>query len=70
MVTAEKIIERLGGPETVAKVAQVHRTRVYDWRRGGTGGTIPLKHHKRLLDYARANDIPLSAEELIGYEAA
>lgn len=69
MEPAQTIIKRLGGPGKVAEIANVHRTRVSNWKRpkafGGTGGLIPQSHHRTLLDFARSAGIELSAEDFL-----
>lgn len=69
MEPAKSIIEALGGPEKVAEIAGVHRTRVYGWmrnkERGGTGGTIPLPHIPKLLHAAREQGVSLTAENFL-----
>lgn len=69
MEPARSIIERLGGPSAVAKVALVHRTRVSNWMRpkeaGGTGGTIPFKHVPALLAAAREKGVDLSTDDFL-----
>lgn len=64
---AAGIVEMLGGPSRVARIVGIHRTRVSAWQiaraRGGTGGTIPYKHQPALIQYAKANDIPLKPED-------
>ncbi|MDQ2079507.1 hypothetical protein RA307_04875 [Xanthobacteraceae bacterium Astr-EGSB] len=66
---AHTIIRKFGGPSAVANITGAHRTRVSNWQRpksvGGTGGVVPQRHHRALLDYARQHDIPLSAEEFV-----
>ena len=53
----------------VAEIAGVHRTRVSNWMRskqaGGTGGTIPLKHVRSLLEAAAAKGVSLSADDFL-----
>lgn len=69
MEPASSIIASLGGDTAVAAITGVHRTRVANWKRpratGGTGGVIPLKHISKLLDAARARDIPLTAAQFL-----
>lgn len=69
MEPASSIIRKLGGPNVVASIAGVHRTRVSNWMRdkeaGGTGGTIPMRHMRTLLDAAQARGVPLSADEFV-----
>jgi hypothetical protein len=69
MNPAQTIIDKLGGVSVVAEVASVHRTRVSNWKRprekGGTGGIIPQRHHRSLLDYAKAKQINLTADEFL-----
>ena len=66
---ASIIIARLGGEATVSSVTGTAYTAPYRWQavraKGGTGGLIPQRHHRRLIDYARAKGIPLSAEEFL-----
>jgi hypothetical protein len=72
MDPAQRIIARLGGEAHVAFITGTAYTAPYRWqaprRKGGTGGLIPQRHHRRLLDYARANGIPLGAEEFLADE--
>lgn len=69
MEPASTIIKKLGGPAKVAEVAQVATNAPYRWQypreKGGTGGSIPQRHHRKLLDYARSNNIEISAEEFV-----
>lgn len=69
MNPAGRIIERLGGEAQVAFITGTAYTAPYRWQaaraKGGTGGLIPQRHHRRLIDYARARGIPLSAEEFL-----
>jgi hypothetical protein len=66
---ASIIIARLGGEAIVALITGTAYTAPYRWqaarRKGGTGGLIPQRHHRRLIDYARAKGIPLSADEFL-----
>lgn len=69
MEPARTVIERFGGEAKVAEVTGASMTAPYRWTyprdRGGTGGNIPQKHHRALLEYAKQNDIELSAEDLL-----
>ncbi|RWX78296.1 hypothetical protein EPK99_06610 [Neorhizobium lilium] len=69
MEPARSIIDRLGGPNKVAEIAGVHRTRVSNWARnkesGGTGGVIPFKHVPALLAAAKGIGIDLSADDFL-----
>jgi hypothetical protein len=69
MNPAQQIIERLGGEAQVSHITGTAYTAPYRWQapraKGGTGGLIPQRHHRRLLDYARAKGIPLAAEEFL-----
>lgn len=64
---ANSIISRLGGLIVVQTVTGASRTRVYRWTQpkenGGTGGLIPLAHAPKLLEYAKANRIKVSADD-------
>jgi hypothetical protein len=69
MEPAQTIIRKFGGPSAVSTIVGVHRTRVSNWQRakrsGGTGGIIPQKHHRKLIDYALERGINLSADEFL-----
>lgn len=69
MEPAQTIVKALGGPNIVAKIAGVHRTRVSNWMRpkaaGGTGGVIPFKHVPVLLAAAKASAVDLSADDFL-----
>lgn len=69
MDPASKIIERLGGEAKVAEITGMAFTAPYRWQhdksKGGTGGLIPQAHHRVLLDYARTNNIDLTAEDFL-----
>jgi hypothetical protein len=66
---ASRVIARLGGEAMVSAVTGTAYTAPYRWQapraKGGTGGLIPQRHHRRLLDYARSKGIPLTAEEFL-----
>lgn len=65
---AKSILARVG-LENAARVTRKDLSRVYRWmyppERGGTGGLIPQKHHRALLDYARSKRIDLAAEDFL-----
>src|SRR6266436_2264869 len=69
MDPATAIIRKLGGEAKVAGIAGTALSAPYRWQheksRGGTGGLIPQAHHRRLLDYADAHGIALTAEEFL-----
>lgn len=69
MEPASTIIERLGGEARVSEITGTALTAPYRWQhareKGGTGGLIPQKHHRTLLDYASENGIELSAEDFL-----
>ena len=69
MDPATAIIRKLGGEAKVAAIAGTALSAPYRWQheksRGGTGGLIPQTHHRRLLDYAHAHGIALTAEEFL-----
>jgi hypothetical protein len=69
MNPAQQIIERLGGAAQVSFITGTSYTAPYRWQaaraKGGTGGIIPQRHHRRLIDFARAQGIPLAAEEFL-----
>lgn len=69
MEPATTIIKRLGGPEVVARVTGRAAGAPYRWtypvEKKGTGGLIPQRYHRPLLEYARENEIPLSADDFL-----
>lgn len=81
MEPASSIIKKLGGEAAVTALLceaavrlglpklKVSYTAPYRWQhprdKGGTDGLIPQRFHPVLLDYARAQDIPLSAEDFL-----
>jgi hypothetical protein len=71
---AAVIIARLGGESTVSSITGTAYTAPYRWqaarKKGGTGGLIPQRYHRRLIDYARSKGIPLNAEEFLPAESA
>jgi len=69
MEPAQTIIRNLGGPNVVARIAGVHRTRVSNWMRpkesGGTGGMVPFKHVPAMIAAAKEKGIELSADDFL-----
>jgi hypothetical protein len=69
MEPARSIITKLGGETAVAHICGTALSAPYRWQypreRGGTGGLIPQRHHRALMDYAQARCIPLAAEEFL-----
>lgn len=63
MEPARSIIARLGGAAVVARITETAYTAPYRWQyprsKGGSGGLIPQKHHRKLIDYARMNGVDL-----------
>jgi monoamine oxidase len=70
---AASIISRLGGPAATARAAGVHANRPYRWMSpqsiGGTGGLVPQRHHRKLLDWAKSAGIELTPAMLVGVES-
>jgi len=66
---AKSIVAKLGGEAKVSQIAGTGLTAPYSWQYprtvGGTDGLIPQRHHPKLLDYARDNDINLKAEDFL-----
>jgi hypothetical protein len=69
MGPASKIIQKLGGEAKVSAVTGTSGNAPYRWQypktKGGTGGVIPQRYHRTLLDYASENEIPLTADEFL-----
>lgn len=66
---ASVVISRPGGEAMVSFITGTAYTAPYRWQaartKGGTGGLIPQRYHRKLIDYARSKGIPLTAEEFL-----
>jgi hypothetical protein len=62
------------GLSAVARAADVSVTSVQRWRlpasKGGTGGIIPAKYHKRLINHAASQGVVLPLAAFVDPEAA
>lgn len=71
---AEVVIEKCGGVSVVAKLAGVHVSNVHRWTypkaKGGTGGTVPSKKQRAILDGARKRGIKLTPDDFFAEVAA
>jgi hypothetical protein len=69
MDPAASIIKRLGGAAAVAAATGTALTAPYRWQypraRGGTGGLIPQRHHRALINFAKRCTIALGAEDFL-----
>ena len=69
MEPARTLIQKLGGEAKVSKITGTAYTAPYRWQhdraKGGTGGRIPQRYHRVLLDYASNNGIKLEAAEFL-----
>ena len=66
---AERTIAKFRSAQKVAEIAGVNVSNVHRWTypkdRGGTGGLVPGRHHRRLLDAGRDPDIGLTPADLV-----
>lgn len=66
---AAKVISRFGGVRETARCLNVSSSTVSRWQKaraeGGTGGCVPTKHQKSLLELAKARGIELTPADLI-----
>lgn len=66
---AKTAIDKVGGVGRAAQITGKHISRVYRWMypasRGGTGGVIPHPEAMKLLEHAKENSIPLTAEDFM-----
>lgn len=66
---AQMILNRFGGAGPLSRRLGLDRSAVHRWAlpksRGGSGGLIPAKHHRRLLAMAAAEGIALCAADLV-----
>lgn len=69
MEPARTIIERLGGEARVSEITRTAYTAPYRWQhakeKGGTGGLIPQKYHRTLIDYAAEHGIDLAPADFM-----
>lgn len=74
MEPAASIIERLGGPEPVAKATGTAYTAPYRWmartEKGGTGGRIPQKHWQSLVDLGKSIGVDLTPADFFSPDIA
>jgi len=66
---AQKVIAVFGGVRATARILGRNGSTVSRWQKpraeGGTGGRIPTSAQGPLLEHARANGLPLTADDLI-----
>ena len=71
---AHTVIARFGGSGPLSRRLGLDRSAVHRWAlpktRGGTGGLVPGRHHRRLLALAADEGVALSAADLIGAPAS
>lgn len=69
MEPASSIIRKLGGEAVVSDITGTAYTAPYRWQhereKGGTGGLIPQRYHRTLLDYAHKKRITLKSDEFL-----
>lgn len=68
---ADKVINAFGGIRATALIVGRSPSSVARWRlpverSGTTGGRIPGNLQQKILDYAQANGINLTADDIIG----
>lgn len=73
MTNADRIIEKCGGVKRVAELVGQSENWVYRWRlpveRGGTGGRVPQKAQRKLIEAASLGLVDLAPADFFG-EAA
>lgn len=66
---AQHVINAIGGVRATARVIGRSSSTVSRWRKprseGGTGGRVPSSAQGKLLEYAQAHGLALTAEQLI-----
>lgn len=66
---ASRVISAFGGVRATARILDVASSTVSRWQKarehGGTGGKVPTKHMREVLDEAKRRGLHLSAEDLI-----
>lgn len=61
----KKVLMLFGGLPGLSAITKVSLSGVSQWRK-----RVPMDHHKALIEYARANSIAVTAEDLLDYERA
>lgn len=65
---ATRVINKMGGHATVARLLGMDRSQVYRWeydkKKGGTGGLVPTQRLNALIEHARTLGILLSPDDL------
>lgn len=58
------IVYKIGGVKIVADLLGINTQQVYKWfkpkSKGGTGGSIPPKHHIKLLEHCKENRLGIN----------
>ena len=67
---AAAVVAKLGGVNSLARdlggtPGMVSRW-IYRADAGGTGGRIPSRHHRKILEIAKAKKVKLTAADIIG----
>jgi hypothetical protein len=66
---AARVTRLFGGPDNLAKALGISRVQIWRWdqpvRKGGAGGTVPSRHHQKLLEMAAERKIGLTAHDLM-----
>lgn len=72
MEPAHTIVKRLGGEARVSEITGTSGNAPYRWQypreKGGTGGLIPQRYHRTLLNHARDEGVDLKAEDFLAAE--
>lgn len=63
----DKLVEVLGY-KRIAQIADLTDSAIRKWQE--RGGLVPAQYQQRFLDVARAENLPLTAEDLIAAPAA
>lgn len=67
MNVSRHVIEKCGGPQAVADMLGITRNAVDRWKyaveSGGTGGIIPTRRQRELMEKARERGIELSPSD-------
>ncbi|MFT5540289.1 MAG: aspartate carbamoyltransferase catalytic subunit [Alphaproteobacteria bacterium] len=69
---AAHIIRKCGGPDAVADMVGIHPSNVHRWTypkdKGGTGGSIPSRHHAKLIAAAAAQGVNLTPDDFFHHQ--
>lgn len=69
MEPASKIIKRVGGEAVMSQITGTSLATPYRWQypkwAKGTGGIIPQRHHRSILEFSEENNLGIKASDFL-----